>query len=292
MTMTVISQSLALPSNVTLGGTIQATDVSGLYTSLNAFNLPFAFLAGTSKLTYTNTTTLTLGIGIIPLSISSQWQTRALTSTVTVGTGGLAPSTLYYIYAYDNAGTVTLEASATGHVTNSTHGIEVKTGDVTRTLVGMARTDGSTLFADSAAQRLVRAYFGGQGVSFGGSSLNTATCVTVGSWAEWDAAKRVEVLLWSGEPISAFLSGSVGNSGAGGVTYAGIGVDSATVPGGTVTSFTSAAGNQVGPMASAYANHTLAEGYHFLTPLGQVSGGTSTISQVSFVGGMTSGRGV
>jgi hypothetical protein len=37
--------------------------------------------------------------------------------------------TLYYIYAYMNAGVMTLEASTTAHVTDATTGVEIKSGD-------------------------------------------------------------------------------------------------------------------------------------------------------------------
>jgi hypothetical protein len=70
----------------------------------------------------------------------------------TLGTGGLSPSTLYYVYAYDNAGTLTLEASATAWAVSTTAGNEgmpIKSGDNTRTLVGMIYTNGSTQFTSS-----------------------------------------------------------------------------------------------------------------------------------------------
>lgn len=37
---TIISQSLSLPANVTVGGVVQPSDVSTLYNTLNAFSLP------------------------------------------------------------------------------------------------------------------------------------------------------------------------------------------------------------------------------------------------------------
>lgn len=51
---------------------------------------------------------------------------------------GATANTTYYVYVYDNAGTLTLERSTTGHATDSNNGIEIKSGDATRVLVGMA----------------------------------------------------------------------------------------------------------------------------------------------------------
>lgn len=67
----------------------------------------------------------------------------------TLGTGGLSSSTLYYVYAYDNSGTLALEASTTAWTVSTTSGNEgmpIKSGDNARTLVGMLYTDGSTQF--------------------------------------------------------------------------------------------------------------------------------------------------
>ncbi|MEB2654919.1 hypothetical protein SOP89_26500, partial [Pseudomonas siliginis] len=73
---------------------------------------------------------------------------------VTLANTGLAASTKYYVYAYMNAGTMTLEAVTTAHATG-TNGVEQKSGDATRTLVGMILTDGSTpgQFVDTPANR-------------------------------------------------------------------------------------------------------------------------------------------
>lgn len=68
---------------------------------------------------------------------------------VTLGTGGLSSGTLYYVYAYDNSGTLALEASTTAWAVSTTAGNEgmpIKSGDNTRTLVGMLYTNGSTQF--------------------------------------------------------------------------------------------------------------------------------------------------
>lgn len=77
---------------------------------------------------------------------------------VTFASTGLTASTKYYIYAYMSTGTMTLEASATGHSVDSTTGVRIKTGDSTRTLVGMVHLYG-TSFQNEFYSRLVASYF-------------------------------------------------------------------------------------------------------------------------------------
>lgn len=78
---------------------------------------------------------------------------------ITLGNGTTALSTLYYIYAYMNSGTMTLEASTTVKETNTTTGWTQKTGDATRTLVGLAYTTTGNVWADTDGNRLTLSYF-------------------------------------------------------------------------------------------------------------------------------------
>lgn len=61
-----------------------------------------------------------------------------LAATGLTMTGGIAASAIYYIYAAASGGVITLEASATAWVVDATTGLRVKTGDASRTLVGLA----------------------------------------------------------------------------------------------------------------------------------------------------------
>ena len=58
-----------------------------------------------------------------------------------VGSSSVAASTLYYIYLWNHSGTWVLDAETTGHATDSSTGIEIMSGDDTKTLVGMIHTD-------------------------------------------------------------------------------------------------------------------------------------------------------
>lgn len=76
-------------------------------------------------------------------TIPSACLTATLTSMYVGGTGSssVSASTLYYIYLWNTSGTWVLDAETTGHATDSSTGIEIKSSDDTKTLVGMIHTD-------------------------------------------------------------------------------------------------------------------------------------------------------
>ncbi|HYE89532.1 MAG TPA: hypothetical protein VEA38_00875 [Terriglobales bacterium] len=79
---------------------------------------------------------------------------------VSLSNSGLTTSTTYYLYAYMNGSTMTLEASTTAHATSSTDGVEIKSGDQTRTFVGEVDVDGSGNFEADIRQWFVPAATG------------------------------------------------------------------------------------------------------------------------------------
>jgi hypothetical protein len=67
-----------------------------------------------------------------------------------VAAQSLAINTTYYIYAFNNVGVITAEFSTTGHSQSATVGnigTEIKTGDDSRTLIGMVRTGATVIYA-------------------------------------------------------------------------------------------------------------------------------------------------
>jgi hypothetical protein len=79
-------------------------------------------------------------------AIPSACLTATTTSMYVLGvsSSSLSASTLYYIYLWDNSGTWVLDAETTAHATDSTTGIEIMSGDSTKTLVGMIHTDANS----------------------------------------------------------------------------------------------------------------------------------------------------
>src|SRR5579885_41659 len=150
---------------------------------------------------------------------------------VTITNSGLAASTLYYVYAYMNSGTMTLELSATGHATDANTGIEIKSGDFTRTLVGMIRTNASSQFVDSTSQRFCLNWYKRRRIG----SVNSVAAVTTssGSFVELNSSNRAEFLTWSDEELLLQIIGFASNNGNGNNCGLGISLD---------TSITGAAG--------------------------------------------------
>jgi hypothetical protein len=201
----------------------------------------------------------------------------------TLSTGGLSSSTLYYIYVYDNAGTLTLEASATAYATQAGTGIKIKSGDATRTLVGMARTDGSTAWADSATQRFVRSWFNDPGIAL----LNAFTAnrsTTSATYAELNSEIRIEFVIWSGEAIRLALNGKTTQIGLGNACDTSIGIDGTTAE--DTFFFADAATSSNGQgLALDLVKSGLSEGYHYATLLGKSESGNAS----TWIGSGTAG---
>lgn len=192
---------------------------------------------------------------------------------VTLSNAGLSNTTLYYIYAYDDGG-LTLEASTTAYAFDTAYGHPIKAGDNSRTLVGMARTNGSGQFVSTARQRLVRSWWN-RGAAPTEATFSVARSTSSASLTELNSEIRNEVLLWAGE---AWALGYAGNAvlttGAVNAIVSGIAVDS-TSSATIVTSTTAAANNYRYNMSAGGVITGLAEGFHFATVLGRVTGGSA-----------------
>jgi len=201
---------------------------------------------------------------------------------VSLAPTGLTVGTLYYIYAYINAGVITLEASTTSHSTDTSNGVEIKTGDNTRSLVGMVRPITGPAFADTITQRFVRSYYNRPSIS----TLNafTATRSTASlSFAEVNTEIRSEWLQWADEIPSASIQGSANNTNANIYTLTAIGWDG-TPDANTSNSLASATGLQGNCSTTGYKSG-LAEGYHYVTLMGANSA-ASTANWLSGVAGI------
>jgi hypothetical protein len=124
---------------------------------------------------------------------------------ITISNGSLAASTLYYVYVFMSSGTMTLELSTTGHSTGTT-GIEQKTGDATRTLVGMIYTNASSQFVDLSTQRFCLNWFNRRSIQV----INTFAAnrsTTSASFVELSSAERAQFLNWGDEGILVSITG-------------------------------------------------------------------------------------
>ncbi len=144
----------------------------------------------------------------------------------TLGTGGLAASTTYNIYAFMSGATLTMEASATAKAQQAGTGVPIKSGDATRTFLGTATTDAgilwstivpvSSFWSPTSPTFIYMDELTGLGTSNDGGSPNTVLDIAVGSCASDDAtvANRVQMSLTSAftKSTSAWAVGT-GNGG-------------------------------------------------------------------------------
>ncbi len=116
----------------------------------------------------------------------------------TLANTGLTAGNFYYIYAYMNSGTLTLEASATAFAIDTTYGHQTKSGDATRVLVGAAFMDSGTpgTFADSVTNRWTRTWFNRKPKGFYASGSGS----TSSAMAEWTGL-TLDAILWADESI-------------------------------------------------------------------------------------------
>jgi hypothetical protein len=209
---------------------------------------------------------------------------------VTLAATGLTADTTYCIYATASAGVVNaLEASTTWHATSSTganKGVEIKSGDDARTLVGMARCVAGPAWVDSSTQALVVSYFqrGSKGIV---NHLTATRSTSSTTFVELHSEIRCEFLTWADEAVLMTLSGtgypSVANIGH----YFGIAFDGSTPEDG-LAGISDGTGGAQRPVA-ATSFRRLAEGYHYGTAVAAVdSGGTANLYYVTNANGRRS----
>lgn len=194
---------------------------------------------------------------------------------ITLSASGAAASTLYYIYIYRSSGVLTLEASTTGHATQAGTGVEIKSGDGTRTLVGMARTTAGTAWADAASQRLVRSWFNRRPMT-AANGYTSANGTSSTAWIELSSSARAEVVLWADDVLAIEVAGAVYANTIETACMTSVGIDSATVPEDVLSHQTAPAANYRMSAGLAFSKSGLADGYHFVALLHAVGANTAT----------------
>jgi hypothetical protein len=185
---------------------------------------------------------------------------------VSIAATALTPSTLYYIYAYMSGATMTLEASATGHATDATTGVEIKSADATRTLVGMAYCVAGPAW--SSDPLLVVSWFNRRNRSSGGV-FSAVRSTASSTYVELNAEIRVPFISFADEAIHIYSTGSSYQSGAPGYSVSSIGIDGIT-PEDVYCSNYDPAGGSPASFSLSHTKH-IAEGYHYATLIGLAS---------------------
>jgi len=116
------------------------------------------------------------------------------------------------IYSYMNSGVMTLEASQVAATIDSVTGIEIKTGDVTRTRVGMALDD-SDGWVRTNKQKFVRSRFNESEITllvpYVGAFTGSATAAT---WVIADNGNFPEWLSWEDDVVDIQYNMNMGSS--------------------------------------------------------------------------------
>lgn len=197
---------------------------------------------------------------------------------VSLAPDGLSVGTNYYIYAYMNGATMTLEASATAPATSTVSGIQIKTGSETRTLVGAARIITGPAFVDSGQQRFVRSFYNEKAiVLLNEFTANRSTTST--SYAILHASEAlVEVLTWANETLSCMASGwlTFGASDDYAVGYTAFFIDATGVRGENAVQTANNTSNRTYGLAAIGSSGLLTFGHHTIELKGKVSLGTGT----------------
>ena len=278
-------QSLMSVAGATPNGLVDKVGASQYYDSLvSIINslVPAQVANGQCRLTFVSATSIKLS----PLNGRSLMiggvQRQIPTAGVTLSNGGLSASTRYFVYAFMAGATMTLEASATGHSQDATTGVEIKTGDATRTLVGMIYTNASSQFADAPATRHVASWFNRRSV---GATLSTSVQVgfTNTSFTEVSATYRTSFLTWGDEAVDVKATGQMIHGTAGQSASIQSWVDG--VAHGNVSAMYESVSN--GGMTFASTNTLpvsgtpLAEGQHIAQVFGAVTAGGGAVTQLA-----------
>jgi hypothetical protein len=285
--------SVTIGTNLTFsGGTLSASGGGGsaTYTSIGAGRLTYVSATALLFAPYNGNQIKINGtyFDIPTAGIAG----LANTSVFVNGTGSsnLAASTVYWVYAFSNAGTVTADfRTASTHTQSTTagnEGVEILTGNDSRSLIGLVRTNASSQFVDSVTQRFVRSWFNCQKVNLVSSGLGNTTSTST-TFIEIDATKRVEFVKWANELIELNFTGAMTNSAAGNRVEANIGIDNAT-PVSATCSVHAAGASYSTALVCNYTSVSLAEGYHHGRMLGAVGSNTGQWGGLTTQGGSQS----
>lgn len=192
---------------------------------------------------------------------------------VTFASAGLAASTTYFVYAWMDGEVMKLEASTTVRAQH-TDGVWIKTGDPTRTLVGIARTDASTAWVNSVTQRFVRSFFNRKSERMWGRfTANRSTTAVTASPAELHSEIRTEFVCFSDDTAMCVSAGYFFNS-TNTFSYSSIAFDGTATDTGTISA---AYGTDGSVLSASRTEDELADGYHYATLIGYVfTGSTGT----------------
>ena len=159
---------------------------------------------------------------------------------------------------------MTLEADTTAHATSTSTGVEIKSGDGTRTLVGMVRTDGSSQFADFLTLSWFHRLWKSQTTAFTATRSTGSTT----PFQEINTEIRNNFLVWTGEAVMTLPAGCLTNNTGADGTATSIGFDGTTAEDAFNMMFNPTALVTYEPFSTPFPKLGLSEGYHYATVIG------------------------
>lgn len=211
--------------------------------------------------------------------IGNNYETVPITG-INLSNSSLSTDTVYYIYIYKNGSNLQLEANTTNSSLSS-NGVRIKSGDSSRTLVGMARTDSNGAWVDQKKKRFVISYFNRKPIYMSTSYTNgLSTTKSNFPLEELSTNMRLEFLTWGDEIVDLTFVGA-GTANANRHVYLGVLIDGTFIEGGYSALWV----NNVNLFTPVTWNmpYQLSEGYHYSTPGGIIAGGGGTASWGSAV---------
>jgi len=200
---------------------------------------------------------------------------------VTLSPTGVAGTT-YYIYAFMSGSTMTLEASTTTHATDATTGIEIKSGDATRTLVGMARAIAGPAWVDTITQRLAISWFNRKPIQLQAVLTAVAGNFSTGTYTVLSSSLPLEFLSWAGELSQAKFQGRLANNVINAVSTTATFLDATNTE--SYTSTQAYAANALQPVYCSL-DIVASEGFHTFNVYAQ----QDVVSTASYAGSATPG---
>jgi len=173
-----------------------------------------------------NTTTLTV-TPRIGGAVFVDGNNYSLIEVITKANTGLVAATLYYAYVYWTGTALAIELSTTGYAANAEYGHYVKSGDASRTFVGMVYMDAGSpgTFVDSDAKRFCASYYNRINKPVQRTVLTGNPNTTSTTYVELTAGDKVEFITFGEEWSNCYYSGCALNATLGNVTGAAIGVN-------------------------------------------------------------------
>jgi len=233
---------------------------------------------GCGRLVFTSSTLLTYQpYNGDQIQWNGKWVTIPASGWGLTNVGLLSSIDHFYVYYNGN----TIEASTAAHsasVNPDNIGVEIRTGDDSRSLVGMFTMTTSTGFADNPFSRFTRTWFNDHGVQLTVGASATFS-VTTAAMSEVSAALELQVVTWNGELISDEQLGLVVLSS--GLNMWGASRDGSFIAFDTVVQQTAPTGAGSTSMYNSNIITETSEGFHNFTVIARTSAGT-----LNFVGGV------